>query len=69
MTIQIPVRLFALGGASLALFAAPLSASIPPPPSAVELAQQGDDLAWSITEDLTTLANRILLPTGLLSNS
>lgn len=54
MTIQIPFRLFALGGASLALFAAPLSASIPPPPSAVELAQQGDDLAWSITEDLTT---------------
>ncbi|KGB51462.1 M28 family peptidase [Sphingopyxis sp. SE2] len=54
MTNPIPARLLALGGASLALFATPLSASIPPPPSAVELAQSGDDLAWSITEDLTT---------------
>lgn len=26
----------------------------PPPPTAVQLAQRGDDIAWSITEDLTT---------------
>jgi hypothetical protein len=53
MTHPIPARLLALGVASLALLAAPLSASTPPP-RAVDLAQQGDDLAWSITEDLTT---------------
>ncbi|HJS11015.1 M28 family peptidase [Sphingopyxis sp.] len=41
------------GIASL-LFATTASASIPPPPSAVEMAQRGDDIAWSITEGLTT---------------
>src|SRR3546814_16104101 len=54
MTNPVPARLLALGGASLALLASPLSAQTPPPPSAVDLAQRGDDLAWSITEDLTT---------------
>jgi len=54
MTKPIPACLLALGGASLAFFASPVSASVPPPPSAVELAQRGDDPAWSITEDLTT---------------
>ena len=54
MTNPAPARLLALAGTSLALVATPLSASIPPPPSAVELAQRGDDIAWSITEDLTT---------------
>src|SRR3546814_3224010 len=54
MTNPTPARLLALGGASLALLASPLSAQTPLPPSAVDLAQRGDDLAWSITEDLTT---------------
>src|SRR3546814_14379471 len=54
MTNPTPARFLALGGASLALLASPLSAQTPPPPSAVDLAQRGDDLAWSITEDLTT---------------
>ena len=54
MTNPAPARLLALAGTGLALVATPLSASIPPPPSAVELAQRGDDIAWSITEDLTT---------------
>jgi len=54
MTNPIPARLLALAGTSLALLATPLSASIPPPPGAVELAQRGNDIAWSITEDLTT---------------
>lgn len=54
MTKSIHSHLLALGGASLAFLATPLSASTPPPPSAVDLAQRGDDLAWSITEDLTT---------------
>ena len=54
MTNPVPARLLALGGASLALLVSPLSAQTPPPPSAVDLAQRGDDLAWSITEDLTT---------------
>src|SRR3546814_18190898 len=53
MTNPTPARFLALGGASLALLASPLSAQTPPPPSAVELAQRGDDLACSITEDLT----------------
>src|SRR3546814_19280404 len=54
MTNPTPARFLALGGASLALLASPLSAQTPPPPSAVDLAQRGDDLAWSITEDLPT---------------
>ena len=54
MTNPVPARLLALGGASLALLASPLSAQTVSPPSAVDLAQRGDDLAWSITEDLTT---------------
>ncbi len=54
MTNPIPARLLALAGTSLALLSTPLSASIPPPPGAAELAQRGDDIAWSITEDLTT---------------
>jgi len=38
-----------------ALFlASTTAAASTPPPSAAELAQRGDDLAWSITEDLTT---------------
>lgn len=47
-------RLRVLAGASLALLATPLSASNPPPQSAAELAQRGDDPAWSITKGLTT---------------
>ncbi|MBJ7500591.1 MAG: M28 family peptidase [Sphingopyxis sp.] len=54
MTKTISARLLALAGTSLALLGSPLSASIPPPPGAAELAQRGDDIAWSITEDLTT---------------
>lgn len=54
MTILIAPRLTAFVGTSLALLALPASASIPPPPSAAELAQRGDDIAWSITEGLTT---------------
>ena len=53
MTIIAPLaRLAGLTAALVASTSAP--ASIPPPPSAVELAQQGEDIAWSITEDLTT---------------
>lgn len=39
-----------------ALLLAPSAAlgSIPPPPSAADLAQQGEDIAWAITRDLTT---------------
>lgn len=54
MTNMHTPRLMALVGGSLALLALPASASIPPPPSAAELAQQGDDIAWSIAEGLTT---------------
>ena len=43
-----------LAGLAPLLFVASASASIPPPPSPAELAQRGDDLAWSITEGLTT---------------
>jgi len=43
-----------LAGLASLFFVSTASASIPPPPSAVELAQRGDDLAWSITEGLTT---------------
>jgi carboxypeptidase Q len=53
MTIIAPLaRIAGLTAALVASTSAP--ASIPPPPSAVELAQQGEDIAWSITEDLTT---------------
>jgi carboxypeptidase Q len=53
MKITAPLaRAAGLTAALLASTAA--AASIPPPPSAVELAQQGEDIAWSITEDLTT---------------
>lgn len=48
------LRLLALVGTGLALPSLPASASIPPPPSAVELAQRGEDPAWAITEGLTT---------------
>ncbi|MBL0915314.1 MAG: M28 family peptidase [Sphingopyxis sp.] len=47
-----PARL--AGIAALLLATTSASASIPPPPGAAELAQRGDDIAWSITEDLTT---------------
>lgn len=43
-----------VGIAALLLATTTASASIPPPPSAGELAQRGDDIAWSITEGLTT---------------
>lgn len=43
-----------LAGFTALLLAASASASASPPPGAVEFAQRGDDLAWSITEDLTT---------------
>lgn len=43
-----------LAGFAALLLATSASATIPPPPSAAELAQRGDDIAWSITEDLTT---------------
>jgi carboxypeptidase Q len=53
MKITLPVvRIAGLTAALLASTSA--AASIPQPPSAVELAQQGEDIAWSITEDLTT---------------
>lgn len=42
------------GLAALLLASTSASASIPPPPGATELAQRGDDIAWTITEDLTT---------------
>ena len=43
-----------LAGIAVVLFATSALASLPPPPKAVDLAQRGDDPAWSITEDLTT---------------
>lgn len=47
-----------LAGATAAglalILSLPAAASIPPPPSAAELAQQGEDPAWAITEALTT---------------
>lgn len=42
------------GIATLLLTTASASASPPPPTTAVDRAQRGDDIAWSITEDLTT---------------
>ena len=51
--MQNKLRLLAL--ASTAFAATSVAATPPPPPpSAAELAQQGDDIAWDITEDLTT---------------
>jgi carboxypeptidase Q len=46
-----PARLIGLAALLLATSA---SATIPPPPSAVDLAQRGEDPAWAITEGLTT---------------
>ncbi|WP_447754147.1 M28 family peptidase [Sphingopyxis fribergensis] len=43
-----------LAGIAALFLATTASASSPPPPSAVDLAQQGDDPAWAITEALTT---------------
>lgn len=54
MTRTLTLRLLAVAGTGLALSSLPASASIPPPPSAVELAQRGEDPAWAITEGLTT---------------
>ncbi|MBA3942775.1 MAG: peptidase M28 family protein [Sphingopyxis sp.] len=48
-----PLARFA-GTAALLLATTSASASLPPPPSAVDLAQQGQDPAWTITEGLTT---------------
>jgi hypothetical protein len=42
------------GIAALLLATTGASASLPPPPTAVDLAGQGRDPAWAITEDLTT---------------
>lgn len=53
MTASLPLARLA-GFATLLLATASASASIPPPPGAAELAQRGDDIAWAITEDLTT---------------
>ncbi len=53
MTASLPFARLA-GLAALLLATTSASASIPPPPSAAELAQRGDDIAWAITEDLTT---------------
>ena len=47
------LRLLALAAPVLAASAA-IAIPPPPPPTATELAQKGDDIAWSITEDLTT---------------
>ncbi|WP_338425511.1 M20/M25/M40 family metallo-hydrolase [Sphingopyxis kveilinensis] len=49
-TARTPSR---LAGIAALLLASPASASIPPPPSAAERAQT-DEIAWDITEDLTT---------------
>lgn len=48
-----PLARFA-GIVALLLATTSASASLPPPPSAVDLAQQGQDPAWTITEGLTT---------------
>ncbi|HEV2599850.1 M20/M25/M40 family metallo-hydrolase [Sphingopyxis sp.] len=53
MTASLPLARLA-GFATLLLATASASASIPPPPGAAELAQRGEDIAWAITEDLTT---------------
>ena len=53
MTIIAPLTRIAAITTTL-LATASASASLPPPPTATELAQQGEDIAWSITEDLTT---------------
>lgn len=47
-----PARL--AGSLALIFVATGAAASIPPPPTAAELALQGDDVAWSIAEGLTT---------------
>ena len=47
------LRLLALAAPVLAASAA-MAIPPPPPPTATELAQKGDEIAWSITEDLTT---------------
>jgi len=53
--MKITAPLARVAGLTTALLAASSAfASLPPPPSATALAQQGDDIAWSITEDLTT---------------
>lgn len=43
-----------LAGLVALLLATTASATTPPPPTAAELAQQGEDPAWAIVEDLTT---------------
>jgi carboxypeptidase Q len=50
-TARTPAR---FAGIAALLLAPAASASLPPPPTAIALAQQGQDPAWSITEDLTT---------------
>lgn len=47
------LRLLALASAASVATGA-IATPPPPPPSAAELAQQGEDPAWAITEDLTT---------------
>nr|WP_235587843.1 M20/M25/M40 family metallo-hydrolase [Sphingopyxis sp. H115] len=53
MILSFPLPRLA-GIAVLVLSTTSASASIPPPPGAAELAQRGDDIAWTITEGLTT---------------
>ncbi len=52
--MKIPRTLARFSGIAALLLAPTASASLPPPPTAVGLAQQGQDIAWQITEDLTT---------------
>ena len=47
------LRILALASAALVAGGA-AAIPPPPPPTAAHLAERGDDLAWSITEDLTT---------------
>lgn len=51
--IRRTTRRFALAGTGLALLGASAAASVPASPTAVQNAQR-DEIAWSITEDLTT---------------
>jgi hypothetical protein len=53
--MKIPHNSTRLAGIAALLFVTTsASASLPPPPTAVSLAQQGQDPAWTITEGLTT---------------